>query len=625
MESTRGWGVVLAVAVAGASCGPPLPLPVTASQLHAQWSGPVLVEYLGQADASASVCSLPPGTAAQSRAWLSQDVRVSLMFGLSNGVIPPPRWRACADQLVRSADAASAVLLLDAVVAEYTHAISDGQLDRDPRRQARVDALQSVYLGRPADRSSHSQVIAALEAKVATARAQGRMGPWAARHALAFVDTIDIERGWFRGHVVELATLDWLFADGDEGLLRDCSQRLPAPDLRAQARRRVIRLHIQASSDPDVRAHAAAIEETVMKVGANPVSLDAHPPVHARLDLPVRQVRVRQRPVDATAVLLASAQSPQGVSLLPELPLRGALQVDVEGLARPVTVCAPAAVLDPAPCVSGDALAIASPLVTVDHDGVVRFTDHLSAQELERLAREAESVVLPVSVAGQRLSELQWALAFEKPADLIFTWTGSGPELLVRVTRGAGGRLIDTIDADGKIYLAVVEAAEAARFRIVSSGIDGASGSNGLDGSDGLSGMSGSSASCMAPGSDGSRGGDGSNGGDGGDGGGGGAGGPVRIEVACGQAPCADLVALAKRTISSEGGRGGAGGKGGRGGRGGPGGSGGSGTTCTSADGQFSSVSGGQDGLSGSDGLAGRDGSSGFNGSPGPVTVVVVP
>ena len=539
--------------VVAAGCAEALPVPLTATALRQHWTGAALVTYLGQPDASAAVCDLPspqPGVAASVTDFMTDH----LVDALGDGTIPPPLWRACVDNMVRSADSASAVRLLDRVVAAYSRAFTMQRLEADASLQARVDAMEAVYLGTAGGSRGPRQRRRQCRRQLARRAGRGALGSWASPHATAFLDAVDIEEGRLRGRVVDAATLDRLFAAGDETLLRRCSERLPAADLRTEARRRVIRLHIQASRDPEVRAHADAVENTMMIRGFNPASLEAHPPRRARLDLPARQITVRQQVQAGTATLLGSAARQPPLSVLPEIALRGALEIDLEGLSRPLTICAPAAQLDPEPCVTADQITVASPLVTIDREGALRFVDNLPAAQVARLARQVDQVALPISVAGRRLLDPEWALTFEKPPDdLDLPATPGEPDLRIRVERGPHGRLVDTVHARDRDYLIAVEAADAASFHIISRGAAGRSGSDGSDGSDGSSGMSGSSASCSFSGGDGSPGGDGSNGSDGSDGGAGGPGGNIQVDIVCGGALCADLVSLVGRTISQRG------------------------------------------------------------------------
>src|SRR5581483_12351084 len=106
--------------------------------------------------------------------------------------------------------------------------------------------------------------------------------------------------------------------------------RLPDAGLRQQAQRRVIRLHIAASPLPEVRDNARAVEDTVLAQGRYPVSSAEHPPVRATLDpqrVPLRGVLVRQEVMRQTVTLLGYSGDRPGVSVLPEVALRGALQI----------------------------------------------------------------------------------------------------------------------------------------------------------------------------------------------------------------------------------------------------------------------------------------------------------
>ena len=613
----------LLLLVLGWGCAERVPLPITATELRQQWSGPALIAYLGQPDASAAVCDLRPPRPGLIVS-IPADVRETLVDGLVEGTVPPVLWRACVERMLRTADGASVALLLDQVAHSYGRALSDQNLETNPTLQARVEAMEIVFLDSPPDHRADPDVMAALVSDVREAVTRGRFGPWAARHGAGLLEAMDIEQGRVRGRVVDRARLDQLLAAGDEALLLRCSQHLPTPELRTEARRRVIRLRIQASPDPALRADAAAIEQTVMKFGVNRVSPSAHAPLRARVKLPVRQVLVRQQVLERTAMLLGAADQRPGLSVVPDLPLRHALEIDLEGLTRPVTICAPLAALDPEPCLAADEITVENPLVTLDREGVLHFVDHLSVPQVTRLAQEDQQIVLPISIAGRRLVAVTWALAFEKPADLTLRGNVSGPDLRVRVERGAGTRLVQTVRAAGETYVAVVERADTPTFRIVSRGPDGGAGMNGQPGSDGSAGLSGSNASC--PSSSGEAGGPGSDGSAGGDGGGGGNagnGGAIQVEIACGVARCDDLVALLRTTIVSVGGSGGPGGSGGDGGRGGRGGMGGSSTSCITDDGSHT-LFGGRDGLSGRDGIAGRSGFPGSAGVPGAVSVRVV-
>jgi hypothetical protein len=543
--------------------------------------------------------------------------------------LAPTIWRACVDRIVGGADRDGAAAMLDEVAARYVERLTDVRTERSADWRSRLDAAHGVLGERPPGVAPHPQAVAELRSDLRDALTKS-LGPVARQHAEDLLALLELERGVLRGRSVDLPLLDELFASGDERELRRAADRLPDAGLRAEARRRTIRLHIQASPHPEVRQRAAAVEEVVMAAGFNAVAVAQHPPVRGRIDdqaLPARSVSVRQDFARQTASLLGIARERTKVSVLPTVPLRGVLWVDLEGFSRPVTLCAPPRELDPSPCLPAEAVTLGSPLVSLDRDGLLHFREALPTAEALPLAK-AEQVKAPITVAARPLATLQWDLRFEATVPLFFEAPESPPagvHLRIRVERAGDARVIYTVTDGPRRSFTVVEKADLASFRLISRGRPGATGNDGTRGTDGLMGSPGSSASCPASnGSDGGRGGDGGPGGDGGSGWAGGKGGNIVVELACRSGACDELQAIARHTIISEGGPGGPGGAGGPGGTGGPGGAGGNGTSCTDAEGNSSSLSGGLPGASGSNGDRGRDGLSGGNGAPGRVEVTVV-
>ena len=313
--------------------------------------------------------------------------------------------------------------------------------------------------------------------------------------------------------------------------------------------------------------------------------------------------------------------------MLPRASLRGALQIEVDGIERPLTLCAPPEELDPSPCVPASDVTLDSRLVSLDADGTIRFSDRLTARDAAALA-ESGRLIIPVVVSGQRLATLEWDLQFEIPSDLVLganTRSGDGPNLHVRVERLGSGRLSYAVNRGEEEYRAIVERAQAGDFHVISRGDDGLRGSDGSSGRDGAPGSMGSSATC--PSSDGGNGGRGEDGGAGEDGAAGspgGRGGNIVVEVASRGEQADELLALLRGTMLSKGGSGGVGGSGGAGGHGGTGGSGGQGAVCFDSDGKTTTLSGGMQGLSGTDGRTGFPGSPGANGQRGRVIMRVV-
>src|SRR6185295_7205425 len=84
---------VLFVVMAG--CAGHFPLPMTANELVHYDSGPALIAYLGQPDASPMVCDLRaqgPHIPA-----FTPEIRLALVDGLVGGALTPELWRRCVD------------------------------------------------------------------------------------------------------------------------------------------------------------------------------------------------------------------------------------------------------------------------------------------------------------------------------------------------------------------------------------------------------------------------------------------------------------------------------------------------------------------------------------------------
>ena len=602
-------------------CAMQLPMPMTAEDLVRYPSGEALVAYLGQPDASANVCDLRAQGPHVVR--VDDEVHKALVAGLVEAKIEPALWRRCVDAMLASGNAEQAAALIDASGRGYRKLITDDEFEKLPALQARLAALQKLYLERRNGLDGHPDVLGPMFADLRKALAKAKLGPLATRAGEELIAAVDLEQGRFRGRAVDAAAIDEL---ADETWLRRFAVRLPQPELREHARRRVIRIQIARSPFLEVREHAAAIEEAVLKYGVNRVDIGQHVALKGWLDpqkTPMRGVLVRQNVWAQTATLLGYAGDRPGVSVLPEISLRDALMVQVRGLSRPVTLCAPAEALDPTPCIAASDVTLENAPAFLDEDGAFHFVDHISMHDAIALAQEGERLTLPVRVGGRPLLSLEWALYYERPENLVFGGQSAGargPDLSVGIDHRDRQRFFLSVFTPGRRVQAVVEARDMPGFVIASEGAAGFTGHAGAQGTNGTDGTSGMSASCPgSPGGNGTNGTDGGPGGPGGPGGRGGDGGNVSVELACGDEPCDEARELLAQTIVSLAGAGGAGGPGGAGGHGGRGGAGGSGTTCTDSNGNTTSVSGGTSGSNGSDGARGADGQPGPPGRAGQV------
>jgi hypothetical protein len=595
---------VVLLAVTGCAKEPTFALPMTAAELATYDTGPALVAYLGQPDASAAVCdgrARGPHVGA-----LVPEMQKSLVRGLVDGKIAPDLWLACADTLVKRAQPEDAASFLDETGRAYKSLVKDSKFETTPAMQERVVAMQKLYVERKNRVRDGHDVLASLFEDLRAAIMAKRIGPIATSLGTELLDAVDLERGMWKGKPVTAATLDGL----DEPTLRLFVARLPSEDLRTQAKRSIVRRHIDGSPFPEVHANADDVEERVLIRGSNPVELDQRPAKSGAIDpakIPMRNVIVRQDLYNQSATLLGTKAD--SVSILPDLSLRDALSVDV-GMSRAVTICAPKKDLDPSPCIAATDVKIQNPLAYLDA-GVFRFVDRIPEKTAVDLVKLRDRFELPVEVGGTAVASLAWPFRYERPAAFVLAGRASGengPKLVVKVDH-RDARFVYDVSDGVREYWAVTEAADAPHFVVASRGAQGYGGEAGTTGSSGSSG-----GEC-------GNGGDGGPGGPGGDGGTGGNGGDVDVELRCDASTCADALAVVKRTIGSVGGAGGSGGPGGSGGSGGAGGSGRSPTTHTDSDGNTVTddpgCSGGTSGSNGSDGPSGSDGAPG---RPGRVT-----
>ena len=604
---------VLVVLGMANGCAARFPLPMTAAELVQYDSGPALVAYLRQPDASPTVCD---PRARGPHVLFTADIRRALINGFLDGKIDIVLWRRCVELAIKGLPADQVPALLDDIMLSYQKLLNDSDLESDPAFAEHVATIQRLYVDRPFGRDGDPTVLAPIFDDLRASLAKDKLGAVARTFAAEIVATVDVEHGVWHGRRVDLPMMDALAAAGNEMTLTRFGERLPEPGLREQAKRRIIRVHVVLSAFDEVRTAAAAVEDAVMRDGYNRVVLDDHHLVRAWFDqskVAIRNVLVRQRVWQQSATLLGYAQLRPTLSVLPELAFRGSLWAELQAISHPVTLCGSKRALDPTPCIAISSVSLDSPFTYLDNGGLFHFRDNVREKEIVPLAAR-DAFALPVALDGQPAVSLQWGLSYERPENLDFSGAGSGgrgPDLDVRVEHPNPRRDVFTVHSARGEHVAVVEAVDLAAFHVASRGAQGESGSSGSTGSAGMSG------SQCSDGSPGGRGGDGGNGGDGGDGG------NVNVVIACGVGPCD--VDLIKRIVFSAGGDGGAGGSGGDGGPGGSGGSGRPASTHTDSDGNtIVDDPGCSAGNAGSSGPSGASGWPGRAGSPGRVAVQVV-
>jgi hypothetical protein len=620
---------VLLLAGALSSCAS-FRLPMTAQTLSMYESGPALLAYLTQADASAAVCDVAADAA--HAAMFTAESEQGLVASMLEGHIAPALFGACAQLALQTLDPERGASLLDALAMGEERLLRNGSLETDAVTQQRLAIVQQLILERPTGLVAHDAEIAPRMAALRRALTQRQLGPRAVAAARELLESDDVDRGLLGGQPVDVSALERLAAGAataalplgdapgagrqapvpaDEVTLTRLALRLPSAALREEAARRLLRVRIARSGFPEVRAAGAALETQLLGTGVNAISLAEHPVLSARFEaggLADRTVLVQQGRAGLGASLLALGGAGAKRSVLPVIPLRGRLWVQVQGLSGAVTACGEARDFDPTPCLAPGDVASDSAFVSRDARGDLHVTDETSELAVAQLASSARFEVA-LRVGGQPLQAVAWGLRYLLPEPLVFTPAGDGPgpNLGVLVEQLPTNRFVFTATDGVQTRQAVVEGDALSAFRVVSRGSQGESGADGQPGASGFTG-----GEC----SDGTA---GQSGGDGGEGGPGADGGSIDVSLSCGASPCAPSTAALLRTvILSEGGPGGSGGSGG------PGGAGGSGGPAraprSSTDGQGTVVvddpgcSAGSPGRSGSAGLWGSSGSPGAAG-----------
>jgi hypothetical protein len=590
--------------------------PMSATTLAHHNSGRALAEYLSQPDASPEVCDMR--SAEPHITQLRPEDSEDLVDGLVEGRVPPVVWRACVTALLPSAPSDVLPEFLNAAGRGYRELITRDGIESDYQYQLRLLELHMLYLDRPHTVQPGAAVARELFEALREAHSKKHLGPYAMKLAAQLLEAYDLEHGRWRGRALDLPALDELFAARDAASLHLILARSSSEQLRDEAKRRIIRLHIASSKFPEVKAQSAQVEETLMRLGYNPQDPNERSVLGGRLTrFPWQSLRVQQNFEQQTASLFGQGPAFDGASAL---PLRGLLRVKMKGLSRPITLCADASALDPTPCLAAKHVSIAHPLVRFRKQQLELRTE-MPIDDAGVLARNAGKLDLSVRVAGVEVDKRTLPVRFESTDGRLLIqrrnarYGEHGPELRVAVDCPNGELLSFAADSGTEQRSAFVEVADIERFSLENHGAPGRPGTPGSDGSPGTSG-----SDCQ----DGGRGGDGGTGGPGGPGG---DGGNVRVEIVCrdgvhtgvGFSLLRDTL---QRVVHSIGGPGGPGGRGGNGGRGGFAGSSRPRRTHRDSNGREwvddKGCPAGSSGSSGSDGWSGPEGSEG---RPGIVSI----
>jgi hypothetical protein len=119
--------LALLIVLTGTGCAAHFRLPMTAAELAYWDSGPALVAYLGQPDASPVVCNVH--AKGPHLSVCTPDISRKLVKGLTGGKIKPDLWQRCVALLMGRAPVDAGVAFLESVSSAYVDVLHDEQFE----------------------------------------------------------------------------------------------------------------------------------------------------------------------------------------------------------------------------------------------------------------------------------------------------------------------------------------------------------------------------------------------------------------------------------------------------------------------------------------------------------------
>ena len=141
-------------------CAAHFPLPMTSAKLAEYDSGPALVAYLAQPDASPIVCDLRARGPHISRP--TPDILDALVDGLGSGKTDPTLWRRCIDVLLKGLPRDQAQPLFDELARVYRKALRGSDIEQSPAVAERLAMIHRLFLERPAGLDGSASVVQPL-------------------------------------------------------------------------------------------------------------------------------------------------------------------------------------------------------------------------------------------------------------------------------------------------------------------------------------------------------------------------------------------------------------------------------------------------------------------------------
>ena len=191
---------IIVLSLVAVGCGHDYPLPMTAAELAAYDSGDALVAYLGQPDASPTVCDLrAQGPHLVDRRRRRAHAR--WCAGSATARSTPDLWRRCANALVRSSAPDDAAALARRRRPRLPHAHPAARDFEKRRRRCRsacarcsasTSSARTASTGTPPSTTRCSPSCAARSPRTGSAR-------WPRAFGEELIATVDLEHGLWNG------------------------------------------------------------------------------------------------------------------------------------------------------------------------------------------------------------------------------------------------------------------------------------------------------------------------------------------------------------------------------------------------------------------------------------------
>jgi hypothetical protein len=465
------WLVALGALVLGVglACGVGYKSDITIEKLAASRSPhKLLVQYLQLTSADPAACDTMRSDGLALR-FIDGAVLRKLNRAFDAGLIPIDRWQACTLHMWRGMDPVVERSLQRALLTQLSDLVRHPDLGTDGHVRARGYAVLRVLTGRMSTTSIATDRVAKLRAQVVSRTVDLGHSDRATTLLDRLKVALDLEAGLVDGAVL---TAKQIASTVDDRLLLTWAERSPNTTLRRLAGHRLVERRVETSAFASVRGSLAEVRERIAKYGHNPVSVDAavrstswSPGVDDAVMLRLLQ-DYKKRRTKLIPSAIDETRTPD-----PSVDLRGSLEIVVEGLEKPITLCPSADPWDPTPCWPADRLALIHSVASLAPTGRIRFDRELSLDEVLKLGSDGDRLSAQV-VVGDVVQNIDLPIFFDSVPEMVHqgrasvvahmdvhVWELSHRRLLIEVG-GVGAR---------RVWRALVPMDDAA-FRIVSYG-----------------------------------------------------------------------------------------------------------------------------------------------------------